>query len=473
MTFVIKYNRLNINLISRRYDMNSKNKMERFLTEKIVFLHTIFILVSCIVFGALNIFTSSLVMGIIIIVAGLVISGLVFGLKKSTAIPTRGAILSLAQIVIILSMSIPQHEVHGMFPLMLASMVIASIYYNKTVLVIHWVIMDLASVIGLFLGDFFYQGASTTLAIKGIIGMNVGAFLLMYLVNNSLRIVDDVQAAQSETAQLLDRVQHQMDETQSLTESRQHMVDRIAEISATLNNSSEKMRDVASTMSASSEEQQATIDEITAEIVNIAQQTEESLKESQEAASCVKKSAEMLRQNNKTMQGMAEQMDEIKHSSEQIRSVVEAIEDIAFQTNILALNASIEAARAGAAGKGFAVVADEVRNLASKSSKAVESTRELIERSINAVERGGSIADEVLESMNAVIAVSEESARHAELITSFSKRQAESTVSVEHRMQQITQVVADNSRTSIESAQIAEMVANDAKHMDEIVRSMH
>lgn len=453
--------------------METDNKMGRFLTEKIVLLHTIFIIGACVAFGALNMVTSSLVFGLIIIAAGAVIGGVVFGLKQATSVVTRGTILSMSQLAIVLSMSLSQHEVHGMYPLMLASMVISAIYYNKNTLIAHWVIMDLACVIGLFFNDFFYSGTPTPLLIKGIIGMNVGAFLLMYLVNNSIKIVEEVQEAQKGTNELLERVQDQMSETKKLTESQNQMVTRIADISATLSQSADNMRDVASSMSASAEEQQSTIDDVVQEIAKISAQTENSLNESKEAASSVKKSADMLRQNHEIMKGMADAMDEIKQSSEQIRSVVGAIEDIAFQTNILALNASIEAARAGAAGKGFAVVADEVRNLAAKSSEAVESTRELIEKSIDSVERGGAIADEVLEAMDKVIVSSEQSAHHAELITGLSEQQAASTAAVEQRMQQIAQVVAENSRSSNKSAEIAEQVANDVNSMNDLVQSIN
>ena len=118
------------------------------------------------------------------------------------------------------------------------------------------------------------------------------------------------------------------------------------------------------------------------------------------------------------MDEMVAAMKDITEASQQIGRIIATIENIAFQTNILALNAAVEAARAGSAGKGFAVVSDEVRSLATQSDQAAKATKELIENSVQATERGSRIVGEVshtlkrtmelvMESNNAIGAIAE------------------------------------------------------------------
>ncbi len=120
------------------------------------------------------------------------------------------------------------------------------------------------------------------------------------------------------------------------------------------------------------------------------------------------KAADAVKEGSGRMKQLLEAMEEISVASGKIQNIIGTIEDIAFQTNILALNASIEAARAGSAGKGFAVVADEVRNLAGKSAEASDETAKLIEQSVSAVKLGMGIAEETSVSLNEIVACTRE-----------------------------------------------------------------
>ena len=119
-------------------------------------------------------------------------------------------------------------------------------------------------------------------------------------------------------------------------------------------------------------------------------------------------------------------MNEISTSSNETKKIVQNIEDIAFQTNILALNAANEAARAGEAGKGFAVVADEVRNLAAKSTEAAQNTIVMIEGTLSAIENGNSLVNEAAEEMNSVVTFSAEFSEINNKIADSAKEAADS-----------------------------------------------
>lgn len=117
---------------------------------------------------------------------------------------------------------------------------------------------------------------------------------------------------------------------------------------------------------------------------------------------------ERLKEARENMSNMLRAMDAISKSSEEITKINKFLEDIAFQTNILALNASVEAARAGAAGHGFAIVATEVRELAAKSGESSKKTSQMIQASKSAAEEGANYAEAMDKSIQDIYAITKE-----------------------------------------------------------------
>ena len=117
------------------------------------------------------------------------------------------------------------------------------------------------------------------------------------------------------------------------------------------------------------------------------------------------------------MKDLLAAMDNISRSTDEITKFVKVIEDIAFQTNILALNSSVEAARAGGAGKGFAVVAGEVKNLAAKSQEAAKQTTAVIEECVKNVRAGVEKTGETAKSLAAIAEETNEVSRLVGIIS--------------------------------------------------------
>ena len=155
-------------------------------------------------------------------------------------------------------------------------------------------------------------------------------------------------------------------------------------------------------------------------------------------------------------------MREMSDLSNEIRSINDVIGNIAFQTHILSLNASIEAASAGEAGKGFAVVADEVGQLAAKCGESAQKTTALIERTVGAISNGMKLAETVADSFGAVSRITDEVEQNISDISAASEEQAACIERVCEKMNVISAEVENTSASAEKSSEISEKLMNEA-----------
>ncbi len=174
------------------------------------------------------------------------------------------------------------------------------------------------------------------------------------------------------------------------------------------------------------------------------------------ARSEAEKSSTKATESSEYMDKMIVSMRNIKSKSDEISKIINAIDDISFQTNILALNAAVEAARAGDAGKGFSVVADEVRNLAQKSALSATDTAKLIDETIATVNEGTKIVDETAAVIVQVIQAAQSITSLVDTIAVDSQNQQESVQKISEEIDDITMIVNDNAAASEETAAAAQ-----------------
>ncbi len=290
-----------------------------------------------------------------------------------------------------------------------------------------------------------------------------------------------------ETAEVLERISagklsihlknEYVGEFQKIKTALLSISDSMNQVMVGINDSSEQVSVGANELATASqilaegaEIQASSIEQITATTTTVAEQVENSRAEAAASAKATAQAAKIIEQNQENMKQMMTAMDEIHKTSQKVVGIIQTIEDIASQTNLLSLNASIEAARAGEAGKGFAVVADEIGKLALESSKAASTTKELIEISMEEINKGNAIAVNTMNSLqNSVNAVDEvnkmiqESAETAAV-------QAENMKQLLAGIEEISHGIQDNSAASQETSATSEELASQAEILNKMVQ---
>jgi methyl-accepting chemotaxis protein len=237
-----------------------------------------------------------------------------------------------------------------------------------------------------------------------------------------------------------------------LAVSLQKMVDSLNELIGNLisgvgqlEEMSQQISEASSSLSQGASTSAASLEQISASMVEIDSQVQANAANAENARVIASEARAAAETGTLKMTELTSAVSSIKSSGNQISKIIKLIEDVAFQTNLLSLNAAVEAARAGRHGRGFAVVADEVRKLATRSASAANSTADLIVESNQNIDNGANIA---ASTSNTLLEIEQGSIKTADFlaeIAAASKEQAGGISQITAGINQIDQVTQQNS----------------------------
>ncbi|MDM8524036.1 methyl-accepting chemotaxis protein [Desulfococcaceae bacterium HSG8] len=186
---------------------------------------------------------------------------------------------------------------------------------------------------------------------------------------------------------------------------------------------------------------------------------------SNKSDSIARESAQTCHEATRIMEKLITSMNQIAEAGSETQKIIKTIDEIAFQTNLLSLNAAVESARAGEAGAGFSVVASEVRGLAMKAADAAQNTGELIRNTLKEVKEGAEFVRLVNKTISQIAVESEKMKELVASIASASEDQSEGIDRINNTADQINLKIRQNSTSAEEFAATSQELNAQAEHM--------
>ena len=254
------------------------------------------------------------------------------------------------------------------------------------------------------------------------------------------------------------------------------ITDKLSETMASVMESSSRVSQGAVNMSQGATDlaegatdQAAAIEEVTASVSTVAEQTKGMAEVSEQSVDMARQVQDAVETGMRKMKLVTDAMERITDVSREIEQITNSIENIANQTRLLALNASIEAARAGDMGKGFAVVAEEIGTLANDSTTAAKNTHQLISDTMDEIRNGNIVVEETKQALEEVQFAVNDVAQMMHESGELAKHQVDSMDEISKAIEQISNVVQSNSATAQESSAVSHELSEQSEGLHELI----
>ena len=244
---------------------------------------------------------------------------------------------------------------------------------------------------------------------------------------------------------------------------------KVGEASRGLTTASTQLAKSADVMAGGAHEQAASLEQTSASLEQITATVRQNSDNARQASQFAMSSRDAAEKGGTVVHSAMDAMNEINDASAKIAAIIRVIDEIAFQTNLLAVNASVEAARAREHGKGFAVVATEVRTLAQRSGTAAKEIKALIGDSRRKVENGSTLVNRSGQTLTTIVASVKRVTDIVSEIAAASREQSTGIEQVNTAMMQMDRVMQSNSSQTEELSATANMLAANAVQLEQLI----
>lgn len=269
-----------------------------------------------------------------------------------------------------------------------------------------------------------------------------------------------------ENIQKSEELLHKQEENMLRNENMIHEVKLVCE---NIEKVSNETLDNSKSIHSGTQEQKDEVEKLHITMNELTKQLQENAITSTKISNSTSQSVENMMQAKENMELLMNAIQETSDTSMKIVTIIDEIESIASQTNMLSLNASIEAARAGDLGKGFAVVATQVGDLAERSANAAKETTGLIMNTIDVVTKGKNLANTVVEEFLKVVTDLKNENDNINEIAIMANEQVKAVLEAVSGLDKISEVVQNNVLISKNSEQTAECLTDETSKLYEIV----